>query len=187
MKRSIVKVLGTPQAPLLERENDGRIIYSQVMTSELSVKDIENMEWESFCCPSIIQKYIDKNKEFRVNIMGNNCYAFYVDYCGKEYTMVDWRWGGKGINIIPCDIPDAIINRLVEFLNQYGLSYGVFDLIECTDGDFYFLECSPEGQWAALDPIVDGKISDAMASMLISKSQRHAVRGGQVKQVPLSN
>jgi len=48
------------------------------------------------------------------------------------------------------------------------LRFSAIDLVEATDGDFWFLEANPNGQWAWIEQRTGAPVSAAIATALCS-------------------
>ncbi len=51
-------------------------------------------------------------------------------------------------------------------LKHYNLNYGAFDVIQESDGRYYFLELNPNGQYLWIELITGAPMSEAMASLI---------------------
>lgn len=107
-----------------------------------------------------------------MQVIQSDVFAFKINSQNKKLTEVDWRYGLTSDQFeffqLPCDIE----NKLVEFLKCSGLFCGAFDLICDEGGDYWFLECNPEGQWEWLDEMIDNRISKSFAKNLIELRSR---------------
>jgi D-alanine-D-alanine ligase-like ATP-grasp enzyme len=79
-------------------------------------------------------------------------------------TIVDWR------NPLCIDKLDYSVTTLdppielfcLEMLRELGLQFGAFDFIVDKEGELYFLEVNPNGQWYWLEDMAGVLISDAI-------------------------
>jgi glutathione synthase/RimK-type ligase-like ATP-grasp enzyme len=80
--------------------------------------------------------------------MGNNAIAAAID-SQRDGPTVDWRReGGRGIrNLQPYALEPELAARCVTLCKKLGLSFGAIDLIVGDDGEIYFLEVNPAGQF----------------------------------------
>ena len=56
-----------------------------------------------------------------------------------------------------------------KFLPEANLQYGAFDIIIGDEGDVYFLECNPEGQWGASAGANDKELISYFGTVLINE------------------
>lgn len=72
----------------------------------------------------------------------------------------------------PCELSPTEESAIQAFMSETGYRFGRFDFIR-KDGELWFLELNPNGQWAWLDPDdTDGLIS-SIASAIIAEDNRH--------------
>ncbi len=53
-------------------------------------------------------------------------------------------------------------------MNRLGLRFGALDFLVTPDGEWYFLEINPNGQWAWIEQETGLPISDAIADALLT-------------------
>lgn len=54
----------------------------------------------------------------------------------------------------------------MELLNRLDLRFGALDFVVAPDGDWWFLECNPNGQWAWIEAETAMPIAAALADSL---------------------
>lgn len=124
--------------------------------------------------PGIWQPYIKKTKEWRITIVGQQCFdvAIYTKPSAKD----DWRkhqtTPGK-VEFVSEQFPEDQKKLCFAYLRQYGLRFGAFDFIESPDGTITFLECNPNGQYGWLEDKLGLPISQAIADELIKIAEAH--------------
>lgn len=158
--RVIVKPL--KQATLRGINEELVVFTSQVTTDDL--KDVESIRYS----PCIYQEHIEKEIDIRVTIVGNNIFAVGINSQLYEETQVDWRQGERidlphEIYILPKDIQD----KCFSIVRKFNLKFGAIDIVLAKDGNFYFLEINPNGQWAWMEERLDLKISEAIVDVMI--------------------
>jgi hypothetical protein len=70
------------------------------------------------------------------------------------------------------ELPRDVSDRLLTLCNRSAISFGAHDLIEAPNGEFYFLETNPAGQWGWLEVELGLPIGEAVADWLISACKR---------------
>jgi len=113
-----------------------------------------------------IQEQVEKRFEFRVIVIGDETFSFRIDPFQHPIMHIDYRLGGMMVRYEPCAVPTTIQAKLLKLHSAVGLAFGCYDLIEKPSGEFVFLEVNPSGIWALHDEILEGRISDAVASYL---------------------
>jgi hypothetical protein len=123
-------------------------------------------------CPVLIQPEIKKKHEWRVTTVGQKVFAARTKR-GAAVDQLDWRRSEDVGNIFEkADLPRDVYDRLLLLCERSGIQFGAHDLIEAPNGDFYFLETNPAGQWGWLEIHLGLPIGEAIASWLISADGR---------------
>lgn len=139
-------------------------MHKVVFTSSLEhIPDVDEIN----SCPTLLQERIEKQCDIRLTIVGRNTFAVAIDSQSNHETKTDWR---KGENLLPhrqIDLPASLIDKCFRMLSVLGLQYGAFDFILDTEGNYYFLEVNPNGQWAWIECQTEYNISGAIANQLI--------------------
>ncbi|MER7843534.1 hypothetical protein ABTZ03_06235 [Kitasatospora sp. NPDC096077] len=63
-------------------------------------------------------------------------------------------------------VPEPVTRSILAFLHQLRLVYGAFDFAVTPSGDWYFLECNSNGQWAWQPDETTRAIARAIADQL---------------------
>lgn len=70
----------------------------------------------------------------------------------------------------PIEIPEPLSAKLIHYLKKAAIGYGIFDFVLSTAGEYLFLECNSDGQWAFLEEIEQNcTISTLFAQKLIKQ------------------
>ena len=67
-----------------------------------------------------------------------------------------------------CETPPTVREGVLRFLREFGLRFGAFDFSVDSDGQWWFLECNPAGQWGWLVEETGVPIADAIADELLA-------------------
>ncbi|WP_433247273.1 ATP-grasp ribosomal peptide maturase [Streptosporangium sp. CA-135522] len=104
----------------------------------------------------LFQQEVRKAADARVTVIGRNVFASRIS---SPDGALDWRSGDwEKLVHDPIDVPEPINRALHAYLDRFGLVFGAFDFaLETDSGQWIFIECNPNGQWAWLPD------SDAMA------------------------
>jgi glutathione synthase/RimK-type ligase-like ATP-grasp enzyme len=141
----------------------------QLMTYSTLIKrgDLAKMKLVKNC-PGMFQRYIEKQYEVRVTIVGNRVFSAKIDSQRYLEKRIDWRKGKyiKGI-FTKCEIPVDLEEKLKMFLKRFDLKFGAFDLIVNKSGKYIFLECNPNGEWAWIEDCTGMPITDTLINLLV--------------------
>lgn len=138
-----------------------------VMTMRVSVADLEGIGAESLAaCPHFLQREVAKAYELRVVVAGSELLGFRIDAQQHAVTEVDWRKAYGLVGFSRTELDSVVTKRVRSFMEKSGLICGSLDIIVDAGGDYWFLECNQDGQWAWLDDIAEGAVAKAYADTL---------------------
>ena len=63
-------------------------------------------------------------------------------------------------------MPDAYIDKLFKMLDELGLNFGAFDVIQDDDDTLYFIELNPNGQWHWIEILTGMPMVKAMRELI---------------------
>lgn len=146
---------------------DGR--YKTMFTSDVNINTTDLSGISRFPC--IIQEKI-LGVDFRVTVVGETIHMYKITKKPKFQEETDWRRfqvnSGLVYNYIE-NIPVDLSTKCFQMVKRLNLNYAAFDFIQTDKGKFYFLEVNPNGQWAFAEETDSGPITQAMASLILSK------------------
>lgn len=149
-------------------------VENVVFTNLINEDNLEELDGLIYC-PMQFQKKIDKKKELRVTVVGQDIYTFEIDSQQSEDAKVDWR--KDGVNLlqkwVQTDLPSEIENKIIRLLDVYNVDYGAIDIIVSPEDEYYFIEINAAGEFFWLDNLTeDNLISKSIADLLCDKAQR---------------
>lgn len=99
--------------------------------------------------PMLFQEMVPKSFEVRSFFLDGKFYSTAIFSQNDKKTMIDFRnYNHERPNRTPPFIlPTSISEKLVKLMEHFKLNSGSIDLIVTPDGDFYFLEINPIGQF----------------------------------------
>lgn len=147
--------------PLIEKREQDYFIFTNIIDA---VDDIPEDEFN--ISPTIFQELLMKKIDYRVTIVGENCFSVKVIRESNKGVPTDWRLLKKGIRFMSCEIPSDIEKKCVKIVKEFGLVFGAIDLVKTSNG-FYFLEINPNGEWAWLQKEAKLPIAEAIVDTLI--------------------
>ncbi|HET7818898.1 MAG TPA: hypothetical protein VFL70_06280 [Bacteroidia bacterium] len=135
-------------------------------TKEIDSNHINSLPNEFL--PFIFQKKIDKEYEIRVFYLKPNFYSMAIFSQSDEKTKIDFRnYNLEHPNrIVPFNLPLKIKKSLSEFLISEKINCASIDIIKSTDGNYYFLEINPWGQFGMLSKACNYYIEKKLAEIL---------------------
>jgi glutathione synthase/RimK-type ligase-like ATP-grasp enzyme len=134
------------------------IIYTNVLHAP-SERLLESIEHN----PTLIQQFIDKIIDIRVNYINKKLFAFAIHSQEKEDNKVDFRRNNSaGLKYSEFELPNHIGMKLKALLDSYELQFAAVDMVLDKEGGFFFLEINPNGQWAWLEEETGIKLSEEL-------------------------
>jgi len=114
--------------------------------------------------PAILQEYIRPKRDIRVTVVGASVFAVEIVADGRGVEG-DWRLMKDTVRFLPTKLPQNVEESCVEVRRAFGLIFGAIDLAE-SNGDYFFLEINPTGEWAWLTATLNLPIDEAIANCL---------------------
>lgn len=108
------------------------------------------------------QVRVDKDADIRLTAVGERLFAVRIDGAPG----LDWRTDHSRLAYTPVAVPEGIAKAVRTYLDAFGLVFGAFDFALRRDGQWVFLECNPNGQWAWFETPVSEQITVALADAL---------------------
>lgn len=121
--------------------------------------------------PVIFQEY-KKGTDIRVTVVGDKVFPCIVEKVESMENQLDWRKGfynGDIKFLQDPDFPPELGQKCVEMVKAMGLSFGAFDFIRDSSGNYWFLEINPNGQWGFVEETTEMPISQAVAQFLLQR------------------
>lgn len=114
----------------------------------------------------MFQAKVRKDADVRVTVVGERVFAVRIDS-----GLLDWRADYDAHAYTVVNPPPGIDKALHAYLVRFGLSFGCFDFALDTAGEWVFLECNPNGQWAWLESVTGLPMTAAFADLLEETSR----------------
>lgn len=123
--------------------------------------------------PLFLQAYVPKRYEVRVTTVAGNHLACRIDSQASDVTASDWRrYDLPRTPHTAIKLPEEVSAGLDHVLEVLGLPFGASDFIVTPDGDWYFLEVNPNGQWLWIEQLTGLPIARHIALALVSMCAR---------------
>lgn len=158
---------------------EGRFVAKPLSTEEVYIHGQLNVMYTSrvdkntdlsglVIAPVIFQEEVENSCDVRVTVIGNKAFSCEIHRTGTLSSEVDWRKGiaGNSLSYVPCKIP--IEDKCIELVQSMGLRFGAIDLVRDFNGNYWFMEINPNGQWGFIEEETGLPLSREMATILIS-------------------
>jgi glutathione synthase/RimK-type ligase-like ATP-grasp enzyme len=128
-------------------------------------EDIGRLELVRYA-PVIFQEYIE-GVDLRITIIGNRLFPAAIDARRSSYP-IDMRMVIDQGNMSATAISPEVEQQLLYLQRRLGLVYGAVDMRRTDEGEYYFLEVNPAGQWLFVEKRTGLPITRAHAELLAS-------------------
>jgi ATP-GRASP peptide maturase of grasp-with-spasm system len=128
-------------------EEEGITEDYAVYTNCISADDLEVFPDDFF--PTLFQQKLSKQFELRIFYLQGKSYAMAIFSQQDKQTELDFRRYNiaRPNRNVPFKLPAALQQKIKQFMKQVGLGSGSLDMIYTPEGDYYFLEVNPVGQY----------------------------------------
>lgn len=117
--------------------------------------------------PVMLQRPIQPKRDLRVTVVGDQALAA-KRISTSDDDRLDWRLAGQG-KWTPYPLPAAIGGACVELVGAFGLRFSGVDFAIDENGEHWFLEVNPNGEWGWLQH-AGLPIAEALADELTQES-----------------
>lgn len=117
--------------------------------------------------PVIFQECVEKGTDIRVCIVGKKIFSAAIV---PNEKLMDWRSDPLS-KTEHYNLPEDIKGKLFKLNTALGLETGSIDLRVDPDGQFYFFEINPSGQFLWLEADLELPICDAFADLLLETNR----------------
>ena len=157
-------LIAKPMKQALIEEADAEAVIFTSSIDELSEHDRDSIG----VCPIIFQRHIPKEMDIRVTVVGDKVFPVAIDSQSTEETRIDWRRGSNPhLRHEIMTLPEHISECCVRLVRALELRFGAIDLVKDLNGNFWFLECNPNGQWAWIENRTGLPIAEAITEEMM--------------------
>ena len=129
-------------------EEDDRLIYTnQILESHLG--DLSDLART----PTLFQDFIEKECDVRITVVDDVfvATALFAGATDKRQACDVRRNNMTDVTYREVQLPDTVRLGVRKVMRHYSLRFAAIDMALGVDGEWYFLEVNPNGQWAWLD------------------------------------
>ncbi|CCF85188.1 MvdC/MvdD family ATP grasp protein [Nitrolancea hollandica] len=114
--------------------------------------------------PAIFQEFIEPGYDLRIYIIGDTIYSAKLT-SDHPSGRVDIRMDFSA-HIEPYVLPEPLQMALFRMMKTLGLVSGAIDMKVDVDGNYFFLEVNPSGQWIYIEMETGQPITETLAAYL---------------------
>lgn len=121
--------------------------------------------------PVIVQQTIEKKKEFRITVVGDQCFSIEIDY-SELPTVTDVREliNENNRNYFKrAESIEEIENISIRLTKKLGLTYAGIDWLQSKDGKYHFLELNPLGSFKWYEQCGNFNITETIGNKLLAR------------------
>jgi len=136
------------------------------------------IQLDSICDPRIgitahlFQEWVPKHHDVRLTVVGGRFFAVAIDVGGSTAALIDWRANHRCHRYLVTTVPDEVRAGVRSLLDRLGLVFGALDFSVTEEGEWFFLELNPGGQWGWIEAATGLPIASAIADALEAGSMR---------------
>ncbi|MBK5261032.1 MAG: hypothetical protein JJE17_00485 [Peptostreptococcaceae bacterium] len=170
---SIIKFIGDNNDNIIKPIKSGHLKKKQnsaaIFTSKYDLNENDQDRLELF--PNYLQRNIIKSFDIRCIVVGSEVFVAEIHSQNDEESVIDWRRGKNVLKHSKHVLPDDIKIFCISITRKFELNYSAIDFILDTNGDYYFLEINPNGQWAWIENRLGYPISSKIVDMLVNEGE----------------
>jgi len=158
-------IFKTLSHPVVKKKDKDLLVY----TSRVNTENLCN-ESSLKNCINLFQQEIKKSVEYRVTVVGDNCFACEIHSQSNAQTKLDWRkYNIPKTPHYPVELPERIAKACCKITKDLDLVFSAIDLIKDCYNNYWFLELNPNGLWAWIEILTGFPISDTIAQELFKE------------------
>jgi len=136
-----------------------------IFTDEVSDQEMASLDLIRHT-PGIFQELIVKAFEVRATVIGSEIFCVKIGSQEQTETATDWRKAPFDLEYQPFELRDELAQKVLLFMNRFGLKYSSMDFIVTPDGRYVFLESNPGGQYRWAEAKAGLPMTEALAEAL---------------------
>jgi hypothetical protein len=149
-------------------ENFGDVYKDKLYLQRVNL--IDNFkDLPDFFMSSLFQEFVEKEFEIRIFYLDGNFYSICFDN-SIEKPQVDMRDHYRDHSYFRFELPLSIEKKIIKLMKKLNLLFGSLDFIYGKDGNFYFLEVNPVGQFDWVSFFGDFELHKEIALFLKRKN-----------------
>lgn len=152
----------------MEYGDDSYMVETTLMTDEL-IDSLDLIRSQ----PIILQRLVEKSSELRVTCIGDELFIAQQVSDGSSPDIVDWRSLQESGSRYETgySLPTEIVDAIRKIMHEFNLGFAAMDFVVDGQGNVYFLEVNPNGQWLGYTDEIGLPAATTMASCLVHKTK----------------
>ena len=168
-----------PRAVVCKRVGTTREFSPTRIVTERDVARLNSIR----SAPTIFQDYVEAEADLRIAWIGGHECTVRID-SQSGLGRVDSRLDSS-VAFSPYQLPQSVSDPLSALMRSLGLVFGVIDIRLGADGQHYFLEVNPQGQFAYMEIKTGMPIFERLADLLVTGDPTAGLRSSQSRRLGL--
>ena len=144
----------------------GRVLYAV----PISADDLEGEAGDAIAgSMHLLQRRITAAYAARLTVVDGRIFAAAI-HAHSDAARMDWRSDYDALTYEAVDPPVDVAEGVRIMMNRLSLRFGALDFLVTEQGEWYFLEVNPNGQWAWIEQETGLRISSAIADALVGSA-----------------
>ena len=136
----------------------------EMFTYSNVIKGNELKKYNLNQAPVFVQNLLNPKVDCRVTYIGGKIFPVLIKKDGSG-IYGDWRFQKDVLDYIPFELPNNVKIAIDKLMNRLNLNFGGIDLAY-VDGEYYFIEVNPTGEWGWLEVKTGMNISEQIKKLL---------------------
>ena len=138
-----------------------------IYTSHLSKSNVPIFSTVKYA-PCIFQEEICKCFDVRVTVIGDQVIAASINASASPSAALDWRRYDLARTVFGShELPQRLEDLCRALVRSFGLAFGCIDLVVSQEGEYFFPEINPTGQWYFLElQVPELRLADTFVNMV---------------------
>jgi hypothetical protein len=171
LPRTLVTTDPAAARGFIEEIGVGKVVYKAFLAMHEAWRETRLVQKEDLdrlnlvrLAPVIFQEFIS-GVDLRIIAVGDQLFTTEIDARDTAYP-VDMRMVIGESLVRSVELPRDVYSTLIKLQKRLGLIYGAIDVRRTDEGEYYFLEVNPAGQWMFVETRTGLPISQAIADYL---------------------
>ncbi len=149
----------------------GEVWQGAVYTTKITRSALQEHLEAITITATMLQEYIPKAFELRVNVIGSQVFAAEIHSQHSERSRVDFRLGYGNLQYAIHTLPSSIEQACRQLVRFFRLQFAAIDLLVTPDGQYVFVDLNGNGQWGWIENHTGLPLTETLVNLLIRGSE----------------
>lgn len=135
------------------------------LVSKKQIEEISDIDLE--CCPAIYQTIIEKVADWRVVFIENKIFSYRITQLSNQDIDFRSQLSKQDSLSIECiETPSHLNKKVCDLMKYFQIEFASMDFAEDKNGNLFFLDLNPGGNWLFLDKVGKESLLQNFCSLL---------------------